>query len=135
MQQRVVDSSQELPDKEIETGKTQECMPRSGKSYFSMVVSLVPWQQMIEFMQISQASLTQGDQKPWVRALCTELHSSNLYKAVEVVLAEGLTVKHQYGRTSEIEPNIRDCSTDNKRMWKRQEVVQKCRGQKLKVHK
>ncbi|CAL5348819.1 unnamed protein product [Camellia sinensis] len=81
-----------------------------------MVVSLVPWQQMIELMQISQASLTQGDQKPWVRALCTELHSGNLYKPVEVVLAEGLTVKHQYGRTSETEPNIRDCSTDNGRM-------------------
>ncbi|THG16972.1 hypothetical protein TEA_021977 [Camellia sinensis var. sinensis] len=33
-------------------------------------------------------------------------------------------------RTSETEPNIRDCSTDNKRMWKRQEVVQKCRRAK-----
>ncbi|CAL5378652.1 unnamed protein product [Camellia sinensis] len=71
----VVDSSQELPDREIETGKTQECVPRSGKSYFSMVVSLVPWQRRIELMRISQASSTQGDQKPWVRALCKELHS------------------------------------------------------------
>ena len=51
-----------------------------------------------------------------VRALCTELHSDNLYRPMEVVLAEGLTVKHQYGRTSETEPNIRDCSTDNGRM-------------------
>ena len=51
-----------------------------------------------------------------VQALCTELHSGNLYRPVEVVLAEGLTVKHQYGRTSETEPNIRDCSTDNGRM-------------------
>ncbi|THF98244.1 hypothetical protein TEA_014496 [Camellia sinensis var. sinensis] len=71
-------------------------------------------QQMIELMQISQASLTQGDQKPWVRALCTELHSGNLYRPVKVFLAEGLTVKHQYGRTSKTEPNIRDCSTNNK---------------------
>ncbi|KAF5933625.1 hypothetical protein HYC85_029796 [Camellia sinensis] len=85
-------------------------------SYCIRVGTNVPWQQMIELMQISQASLTQGDQKPWVQALCTELHSGNLYKAVEVVLAEGLTVKHQYGRTSETEPNIRDCSTDNGRM-------------------
>ncbi|KAF5949372.1 hypothetical protein HYC85_011365 [Camellia sinensis] len=51
-----------------------------------------------------------------VQALCTKLHSGNLYRPVEVVLAEGLTVKHQYGRTSETEPNIRDCSTDNGRI-------------------
>ena len=35
---------------------------------------------------------------------------------MEVVLAEGLTVKHQYGRTSETKLNIRDCSTGNGRM-------------------
>ena len=59
---------------------------------------------------------TMSTQEPWVRVLCPELHSGNLYRPVEVVLAKGLTVKHQYGHTSEIEPNIRDCSTDNGRM-------------------
>jgi len=134
VQQRVVDSSQELPDREIETGKTQECVPRSGKSYFSMVVSLVPWQQMIELMQISQASLTQGDQKPWVRALCTELHSGNLYRPVEVVLTEGLTVKHQYGqvrqnRTSGIAAQTTSVCGNARRLFRSAE------GQRLVVQK